>query len=232
LLLKKLHQQINDAPITRVTISIDALGEKNDMIRGVKGYFDQALEGAHLLRGKEIRLCANLTGPSADDLEGIIEICEQNNWRFFFNLLDNRSPHFQDGELASVWPDPCKIEKITSTLKDRAKRPQYELEYLRNYYLRGAPVDGPSEPSCVRGFKVNYINSNGDVLSGCPILPPLGNVFKTDIAQIVKSDSYSARCLQMLRRECPGCTCGVLVNLKVANYLRWLVNAANMSLKR
>lgn len=231
LLLKKLHRQINDSPITRVTISIDALGERNDTIRGVKGYFDKTLEGAQMLSGKEIRLCATLTGPGADDLEGLMDICRRNGWRFLFNLLDNRSWNFQNADMASVWPGPREVEKIIGTLKERAGRPPYELDYMRDYYLRGGPADGPDEPPCVRGFKIIYIHSNGDVSSGCLGLPPIGNVFEADIAEIVEADSYRERRLQMLKRECPGCTCGVEVNLRVENYLGWLANGANSSLK-
>lgn len=222
LLLKKLSRQINDSSINSVTISIDGLGGVNDSIRGVEGYFDLALEGADLLQGKQIALCASLTGPGADQLEGLIEVAKRRKWSFTFNLLDNRMYFLAGSDLETVWPDPADVETITRVLKSRLNRPDYELDYVRRYYLRGRPNEGPQEPPCVRGFNIISIASNGDVLSGCYGLPPLGNIFNEDIAQIVRSGAYRARCLAMLRRECAGCTCGVVGNLKVAQHIQWL----------
>ncbi len=227
LLLKKLHKQINDSPITSLTVSIDALGEKNDLVRGVKGYFDLAMEGASLLRGKRIKISTSLTGIGADDLEGIADTLEKKGWGFVYNLLDRRISFFRGSTIESVWPDPAAVDTITRVLKAKFGRPDYELKYAREYLLRGAPEDGPQEPPCVRGFALMNIRSDGNVYSGCYVLPPMGNILETDIAQIVGSDDYRQRCLAMLRRECTGCTCGVSANLKMANGFRWLSNAAN-----
>jgi MoaA/NifB/PqqE/SkfB family radical SAM enzyme len=227
LLLKRLHQQINDSPITHVSISIDALGEKNDLIRGVKGYFDLAIEGAKLLRGKDIVLCTTLTGPGADDLEGLVEIAESYGWRFSYNLLDNRHYYFQGADVESVWPKPFETEKILSVLRDRLNRPYYELEYAKRYLLAGAPQDGPVEPPCFRGFNIVTVTSEGDVLSGCNVLPSMGNIFQEDIVQIVGSDAYRERALSMLRRECIGCTCSAMENVKAANRFQWLAKLKN-----
>src|SRR5947209_5238779 len=45
LLLKRYATRINDSPITHVSVSLDAVGERNDEIRGVRGYFEKALDG-------------------------------------------------------------------------------------------------------------------------------------------------------------------------------------------
>lgn len=222
LLLKRLHKEINDSPITNVSISIDALGDTNDKIRGIKGYFDLAIEGAKLLHGKDVVICTVLNGPGADDLEGLVEITESHGWRFSYNLPDNRSRHFQDGDVESVWPNPSETEKIVGVLRGRLNLPDYELEYVRRYFLGGAPKDGTDEPPCFRGFNIVSVTSDGNVLSGCYVLPPMGNIFQEDIAQMVGSDAYRERCLSMLRRECIGCTCSAMENVKAANRFQWL----------
>ena len=40
MLLKKLHEDINDSPISNISVSIDGLKQSNDLIRGIDGYFD------------------------------------------------------------------------------------------------------------------------------------------------------------------------------------------------
>jgi MoaA/NifB/PqqE/SkfB family radical SAM enzyme len=59
LLLKKLHKEVNDSPITKVAVSVDGLEKTNDLIRGINGYFGLALEGIKLLRGRKSR-CQSL----------------------------------------------------------------------------------------------------------------------------------------------------------------------------
>jgi hypothetical protein len=51
--------------------------------------------------------------------------------------------------------------------------------------------------------------SNGDVLTGCYPLPPVGNILRDKLATVLQSEAYRKQAEAMLRRECPGCTCGV-----------------------
>src|ERR1700761_5650228 len=48
LLLKKLHKEVNDSPITKVAVSVDGLEKTNDLIRGINGYFRLAMQGIRL----------------------------------------------------------------------------------------------------------------------------------------------------------------------------------------
>src|SRR5581483_8374389 len=66
-----------------------------------------------------------------------------------------------------------------------------------------------SEPSCVLGYLQVFIMSNGDVLTGCYPLPAVGNILRENLADILRSEAYRKQAEAMLRRECPGCTCGV-----------------------
>src|SRR5215469_10420041 len=74
LLLKKLHKEVNDSPITKVAVSVDGLEKTNDLIRGIHGYFGLALEGLRLLRGKKLALSVTLNKISAMELRGLREV--------------------------------------------------------------------------------------------------------------------------------------------------------------
>jgi hypothetical protein len=66
-----------------------------------------------------------------------------------------------------------------------------------------------AEPACVLGFLQVFVLSSGDVLTGCYPLKPVGNILKDSLESILASEAYYNQSLAMLRRECPGCTCGV-----------------------
>ncbi len=205
LLLKKLHREINDSPITKVAVSIDGLEQSNDYIRGIRGYFNLAMEGIRLLRGKKVALSVTLNRISAAELPSLAGAAHAAGADVEFNLL-SRSLFFLAGaDLASLWPEPSQVEQITAFLRDILKRPLYEVDYIRRYYNHEAV----SEPACVLGFLQVFVLSNGDVLTGCYPLKPVGNILRDRLETILASEEYSRQCAAMIRRECPGCTCGV-----------------------
>jgi MoaA/NifB/PqqE/SkfB family radical SAM enzyme len=209
LLLKKLHQEINESPISKVAVSIDGLEASNDLIRGIRGYFKLAMEGIGLLKGKQVNVVATLNGRSAGELEGLADMARKAGAGFSFNILDDRSYFLRHTSTSDLWPNKSEVAKIIGFLRDKRRRPAYELEYIFRYFSR-EPLE---EPPCVLGFLELFVVSNGDVLAGCYVLKPLGNVLRDDLAELVSSERYRQACLGMIRRECPGCTCGIHVSL-------------------
>jgi MoaA/NifB/PqqE/SkfB family radical SAM enzyme len=213
LLLKKLSREINDSPITKIAVSIDGMEASNDQIRGIKGYFRLAMEGIRLLKGKKVQVVATLNGRSAGELEALAEEARQAGAGFAFNILDDRSYFLRHTSTSDLWPNETETNQIVSFLKHKLKRPAYELDYIYKYFRR----ETLEEPPCVLGFIEVFVVSNGDVLSGCYILKPVGNILREDLAELVGSDRYRQACVAMVRRECPGCTCGIHVSLAFKN---------------
>ena len=225
LLLNKRARAINESPLTHVSISLDATGDTNDYLRGIEGYYELALAGALKLKGKEIEISCTLTGPGAEHLEALIDLSHSNNWAFSYNMLNNMISKFEQADL-SCWPKEDSLEKILEILRRRVALPEVELNYIRKHY-----TEGPSrsyrinEPPCVLGYLQLYILANGDVLSGCYGLPPIGNIFNHDLEEILHSDLYKQRAQAMLRRECNGCVCNVNISLKANRPLATLAHA-------
>lgn len=209
LLVPKLHRQINESPITKVAVSVDGLEATNDHIRGIKGYYKLALQGIKLLRGKEVVITATINGLSARELGQLIDVSQSMGARFDYNLPDKNPYFLRETAVTDIWPRQEDVPTIVGVLRDKLRRPAYEMEYVEKYLRRQAPA----EPPCILGFVELYLSSNGDVLSGCYVLEPVGNIFKDKLEDIVRSDSYRERCCSMVRRECPGCTCGVKLSL-------------------
>ncbi len=224
LLLKKLHKDINASPITKVAVSIDGLKESNDLIRGIQGYFDLGIEGIRLLRGKQVTLSVTLNRLSADELEKLADVAHGLGADVEFNILSRSLSFLKDADLASMWPQGSDVAKIVGFVRDTLKRPAYETDYIQKYYNN----ESIEEPACVLGYLQVFVLSNGDVLTGCYPLKPVGNILRDSLANILASEAYSTQCVAMIRRECPGCTCGIESSLA----MKHAASSAFFELKR
>lgn len=214
LLLKKLSKQINESAITKIAVSIDGMEASNDLIRGIKGYFKLAMEGIRLLKNKRVHVVATLNGRSAGELEALAEESRNAGAGFACNILDDRSYFLRRTSTSDLWPNQVETNQIVAFLRDKLKRPAYELDYIHKYFTR----ETLEEPPCVLGFIELFVVSNGDVLTGCYVLKPIGNVLREDLQELVNSKRYRDACVGMVRRECPGCTCGIHVSLAFKNF--------------
>ena len=224
LLLKKLHKEVNDSPITKVAVSIDGLKESNDLIRGIQGYFDLGIEGMRLLRNKKLTFSVTLNRLSAEELEKLADVAHGLGADVEFNILSRSLSFLKDADLASMWPQGGDVPKIAKFVRDTLKRPDYETDYITRYYNNEAL----QEPACVLGYLQVFVLSNGDVLTGCYPLNPVGNILRDSLANILASEAYSRQCLAMIRRECPGCTCGIESSLA----MKHAASSALFELKR
>lgn len=205
LLIKKLHQAINDSCITDLSVSIDGLRESNDFIRGIRGYFDLGMEGIKLLKGKRVAISVTLNRMSAGELPRLAAIAREAGANLEYNILSRSLFFLQNADLASMWPEPSDIPAIATFLRDELKRPAYEVDYVERYYRHEALT----EPPCILGYLQVFVLSNGDVLTGCYPLSPVGNILRDRLKDILASETYIKQSEAMVRRECPGCTCGV-----------------------
>ncbi len=164
LLLKKLHKEMNDSPITSVAVSIDGLKETNDLIRGIRGYFDLAMEGIKLLRNKKVKISVTLNRISAKELSELADIARAAGAQLESNIL-TRSLYFtKDADLDAMWPQRSDVQEIETVLRNKLKRPDYEVDYITRYYNNDETLE---EPPCVLGYLQVFVISNGDVLTGC-----------------------------------------------------------------
>ncbi|MEI9975205.1 MAG: radical SAM protein [Ignavibacteriota bacterium] len=213
LLLRKLHKEVNASAITHVAISIDGLKETNDLIRGIRGYFDLGLEGIKLLRTKHIAISVTLNRLSASELDKLADVAQDVGAEIEFNILSRSLFFLQDADTDAMWPRADDVSRISEFLRNRLQRPGYEVDYITRYYNK----EIASEPSCVLGFLQVFVLSNGDVLTGCYPLKPVGNVLKNSLESILASKAYYEQAVAMIRREFPGCTCGIESSLAMQN---------------
>ena len=203
LALKKLHKELNASAITDVAVSIDGLKESNDIIRGIRGYFDLGMEGLALMKGKRLSISVTLNKMSTNELDELSKDAEEAGAHLQFNILSTSLSFLENADLNAMWPDRGQVRQIKRFLDGR--RPQYEVDYITRYYNR----ENLPEPACVLGYLQVFVMSNGDVLTGCYPLPRVGNILHEKLATVLHSEAYRKQAEAMLRRECPSCTCGV-----------------------
>jgi MoaA/NifB/PqqE/SkfB family radical SAM enzyme len=224
LLLKKLHHEINSSPITTISVSVDGLKDTNDQIRGIRGYFDLAMEGIKLLRNKEVSIAITLNKLSAAELGKLADVARSVGAGIDFNILSRSLYFLKDADIAALWPERKDVDEIVRFLRDKVKRPGYEVDYVTRYYNN----DNLEEPACVLGYLQVFVLSNGDVLTGCYPLKPVGNILRDRLATILASEAYARQAAAMVRRECPGCTCGIESSLA----MKHVVSGAFFELSR
>ncbi len=213
LLLKRFQQQVNDSPITNINVSIDGMRENNDRIRGIKGYFDLAIEGIQGLRNKQAAFSVTLNGISARELGELAEVAHNVGADLEFNILSRNLYFLANADIATMWPDRSDVDRIDKFLRNVMKRPGYEADYIKQYYSN----DSVDEPPCVLGYLQVFVVSNGDVLTGCYPLAPVGNILNNSLRSVLDSEAYTRQAEAMIRRECPGCTCGIESSLAMKN---------------
>jgi MoaA/NifB/PqqE/SkfB family radical SAM enzyme len=213
LLIKKMHKEINASPITKVCISIDGLEETNDLIRGIDGYFDLAMQGIKALRGKKVSIAVTLNRISAKELGKLAEVAHGVGAEVQYNVLSQSIYFIKDADMDSMWPEGGDVKEIAKFLRQDLKRPEYEVEYVTKYFKRQLVA----EPPCILGYLQMFVLSNGDVMTGCYPLKPVGNILRDRLETILASEDYVRQCEAMVRRECPGCTCGVESSLAMQN---------------
>lgn len=222
LLLRRFAEKINASPITHVSVSLDAVGDRNDEIRGIRGYFERAIAGLNLLEGKTRIIAMTLNQVGAGDLEALIGHVEELGGYLACNLPDNRLYFLHNAELAGLWPDEQTSARIVEILARRlgTQFTRYERDYILRYLRHGSPSLREANPPCVLGYTTVYVASDGSVRSGCYVLPPLGNILERDIANILDAPAYRRRARAMLRLECPGCACNVFKSLRTRNLVQ------------
>lgn len=178
-------------------VSIDAIGEKHDIIRGNRfGLFDRAIDGIRFFKRTypkmRIYICATVSKANeAESLTEIAKLCKDLDILLYFTI--NKS--YQDftewsgiDKLKELERDEEQLAELAQHIKNLKKQgypirnSDYFLDYLiakKNYY------------ECHWPQVAMVIYSNGDVLR-CTDRQPVSslNVRKMDLGDIIKSQEF------------------------------------------
>lgn len=218
LLLERFADQINDSIITNVTVSLDAIGENNDNIRGIKGYYNTAMRGLEKIN-KRKKIVSTVTKVLVNDLEDLILLCIEKGYDYDINLPNNNLYFCTSEEvkktLRDLWPSQDDVNK---TMEILAKYNILNDKLIQNaslYLTKGRFALS----HCMLGYVEVDIESNGDVRTGCNVFGAIGNVNNSNLAEIISSKPYMNSVSRMYNFNCPVCACGYATSIVYENPL-------------
>lgn len=213
--------------LNRVSLSIDGVGDANDMQRGIKGSYKKSMETLSLLtnlRNKEfgnldIEVATTLTQITLDSIPELLKICKEFKVSCIIQILEMTSFWSRSLNLSNI---TIKNKEIIDTMIDRfhyMKKGGYPisiifshlaLEYTRHYLKGdGLPRFFPHVP-CAAGLTAVYVNAHGKVYPGCWAMPPIGDLREKRLKEIIYSPEYKATLKQIFLKQCPGCPNGYI----------------------
>jgi MoaA/NifB/PqqE/SkfB family radical SAM enzyme len=219
LLLPQKGEELVKGGVTHFGVSLDGIGETNDVIRGVTGGYERVLEGINVLKRSmkkvgidiPITVFTTLLRQNVREVPLLLKLCEDIGVSWCFSLLDGNLDFFEGIDISDLVIKDWKVidETIDYLKKLWNEKPRLVysgpqiLEYARNY-LKG--IERDDDLPCTLGYKLISLGSRGEVYAGCYVFEPIGSIRETRLSNIVKSKEYKALAEKMYRRECSSCT--------------------------
>lgn len=172
-----------------------------------------------------VKIATLFDGSNIENVSNVLDYAEHmfngedsDGCEVYIELLDEQLPIFAKSELdkhdfkynRTVIENNLKIIKSWKESQRSILLDDPGYRFMKLYFTDREKIAG----SCPLGKTDLYIESNGDVRTGCWALPPIGNIKKMDLEDIIKSTNYESNIQKMLRRQCNGCTCGYLMQAK------------------
>ena len=147
----------------------------------------------------------------------VLDFCREAGVDLYIELLDDRIPVFADSKLAQdkrvISSDD--IEHVISLFAEW-KRNGYQINMDERAYpfIRKWFLHEEMRGECPLYRTDLYIESDGNVRTGCWSLPPIGNLRKSSLKSILNGDACRENVQRMVDRQCSGCTCGYLMQAR------------------
>ncbi|MFH1968586.1 MAG: radical SAM protein [bacterium] len=232
LLSESRINELIDNGVKIFTLSIDALNEEYEKIRGVENSFKNAENAAKIISGlkKEGKIDVNISfvlmKKTLKNLLEVISFCKKLDLPIVICLLD-KSPYLFDLESQKeLWinkEDYDSLEKIQKLLHKEKRLNNTtiynsfrDIDFFKDYFMDPIQKRIP----CVVSQTRIFIDSTGDIFGGCWSMGKFGNINKNKLSEIITSSRYQDTHEKMFFKNCPGCSCGYSINLRYAPILQ------------
>lgn len=219
---RKKMEELLQAGINRFSFSYHGIGKQDAFANthGAEQRLRNAIEWICEEKRKNEKIYAKVgmlfDGSNINDIEEMLNYVEEKGLDLYIEIVDFHIPIFKESKLSAGIKIQLKdileaVEKLNKWVADgrRINLDERGIQFIQKYYM-----DMPIRGMCPLGLTDIYIESNGDVRTGCWSLPAVGNIRERSITQILESEEYKLNVDKMLRRECSGCTCGYLMQSK------------------
>jgi MoaA/NifB/PqqE/SkfB family radical SAM enzyme len=226
LLTQNIINKLVESGIKIFTLSIDALNEEYEKIRGVEKIFKNVENAVELLsrlrknKKIDVNISFVLMKKTLKHLQNVLSFCKKWDLPIVVCLLD-KSPYLFDLKSQSeLWINEDDSNELKQAqellLKEKRNNSNFiynnfsDFSYFIDYFKDPIQKNIPCVISQLRIF----IDSAGDVFGGCWSLGKFGNINQNSLAEIISSGHYKDTHKKMFFKNCPGCSCGYSTNLR------------------
>lgn len=228
-LMKKsdLNSLIN-AGLRSIAVSLDALNEAHDIIRGKQGSYTNVSKAlifiAEAKRDKKIHAYINFTlmKDTIKHLKDVKELGDRLGMPLAVCLLDKNSFLFRTEENRNeFWV--CDEEDFSSLRdvliflnKEKLKNPSSlilnfsSLGFIEKYFNDPIQKDIP----CASSQDRIIVDARGNLLGGCMSMGSFGNLNEKTFKELRQERRYKTAKKNMFYKACPGCSCGYEFNMR------------------
>jgi MoaA/NifB/PqqE/SkfB family radical SAM enzyme/glycosyltransferase involved in cell wall biosynthesis len=206
--------QCLSAGVNSFHVSLDGFHETYRAIRG-RDWSDNIRKTLVWIAesNAELLVLTILTRRNLAELEDIVSFVSDIGARWFPNILESGKYLFKGVDTSRLTITESKeVEDLVTKLKSlKARFPHTvsigmaEIDYLHQYLTN---LSKESLIPCTTGFDSIYLDPEANLYTACMSLKPIGNLLKEPPAALIDSTQMRQRLLAMVRRHCPGCTCG------------------------
>ena len=216
------------AGLSSFSISIDAVSEEFDNIRGIQGAYQKVLNSCKLLseykkNSVRVYLCFTIMKTTLDTYKDVFALAEEFDFSLAINLFDYTPYFFKNlgKEKDAFWinnnGDFHRLKGLQKYFVDKKRNnpnsiyhTYSEIQYFRNYFKDPLQRSIP----CIVSQQRIGIDSQGNLYGGCWSMGSYGNLKKKTLKDIVDSSEYKKAHKNMFFKKCPGCSCGYSKNLR------------------
>jgi len=228
LLERDILERLIRAGLRSIAISVDALDDEYERIRGVSNSFVRLKDAVFFIsemkrrEGLDAYINYTLMNHNIDEFKKVKELADAAGLPVGICLLDKSSSIFRlDDNKKKFWIDKAeditRMESLLAFLKSELiKRPRSfilnypAIDFIRDYFKDPHQAQIPCSISQDRIF----IDPYGNLLGGCLSMGNFGNVKETPFRQLCKEPRYRLSKRNMFYKRCPGCSCGYLFNIR------------------
>jgi MoaA/NifB/PqqE/SkfB family radical SAM enzyme len=188
-----------------VRVSIDGIGEVDDVTRGVPGSYDRALDTLHRLKAaghRDLGISATISRLSVGELPKVKQLADEEGVQFVSSVAHSSEMYFGDQQDSVPQNGQQIVVRDLIALRERQLRSRKAKEWFRAYFTDGL-IDyvygRPRRLFCHAGSEMLYLSPEGTVYP-CPVLNrPMGSIQQEDVRTMQRRETATLAFV----KQCP-----------------------------
>jgi MoaA/NifB/PqqE/SkfB family radical SAM enzyme len=201
----RIEQMMEKMRGVGVRVSIDGIGQVDDITRGIPGGYDKALETLRRLKAAghtDLGISGTVSRLSVGELPKIKQLAEREGVEFVCSVTQSSETYFGNQEDSFPWEGRQTVVQNLIEIRDRQLRSWKIKEWFRAYYTDGL-IDyvyrRPRRLFCHAGTEMLYLSPEGHVYPCNALNRKMGSILEDDFETIQRRETATLD----LVKHCP-----------------------------